>query len=169
MASSTNLIARSSGSIVFCKLEYCTKAKHDVWREYHTLNKQGFIYYIKDENSLQVACADNIFFYSIDQESLEPVLENVIDNYMDCNQLMFGPEEKYGITYKLNERSFQVFSKKYEHDFSLKLIDEDLEGSKCLELPSMDMFLISKHDRIVMYDIDTFKEIGDLALVIPET
>ena len=35
-----------------------------------------------------------------------PNLENVMYNYMSCNQMMIGSMRKYAITYKSNEKTF---------------------------------------------------------------
>ena len=38
--------------------------------------------------------------YLIDKETYMPNLENVMYNYMGCNQMMFGSKVRYGIAYK---------------------------------------------------------------------
>jgi hypothetical protein len=72
------------------------------WREYNMLNIRGFIFYIKGNVRIQITTDDNIYFYLIDKETFEPTLENVMFNFMGCNQMMFGSRVKYGITYKTN-------------------------------------------------------------------
>lgn len=52
---------------------------------------------------------DLIYFYIIDKQTFEPQLENVMYNYMKCTQMMFGKRVRYGITYKQNEMSFDVY------------------------------------------------------------
>ena len=44
-----------------------------------------------------------------------PVLENVMFNYTSCTQMMFGKKVKYGVTYKANEKSFDIYKKKMYH------------------------------------------------------
>lgn len=48
-------------------------------------------------------------------------------------------------------------------------MSENLEGSKGLELKSMDIFLCSKIDKVVMYDSMTFEELGDLPVKLLKT
>ena len=73
--------------------------------------------------------------------------------------MMFGSKVKYGITYKINQRSFIIYRRKYLHNYKVNVVDENLEGSKGLELKSMDIFLCSKIDKVVMYDSMTVEQI----------
>ena len=85
-----------------------------------------------------------------------PVLENVMNNYIKCNQLMLGSKARYCIGYKTNQRCFEIFKRKYTHNFRVKVSNESFEGSKCLEMVKTNTFLTTKIDRIIMYDSDTF-------------
>jgi len=49
------------------------------------LERRGFIYYIKGNIRIQITTDEKIFFYLIDKETFEPILENVMMNYMACN------------------------------------------------------------------------------------
>ena len=77
-------------------------------------------------------------------------------NFMYCNQMMFGSDLKNGITYKTNQNSFEVYSRKYYHNFCVPTVQNNMEGSKGLDLKTMNAFLITKVDEIIMYDSDTF-------------
>jgi hypothetical protein len=90
-------------------------------------------------------------------------------NYMNCTQMMFGSKVKYGIAYKNFQRSFVIYRRKYLHNFKVNVVDENLEGSKGLELKSMDIFLCSKIDKVVMYDSLNFEELGDLPIKLLKT
>lgn len=57
-----------------------------------------------------------------------------------------------------------IYRRKYLHNFKVNVVAENLEGSKGLELKSMDIFLCSKIDKVIMYDSLTFDEIGALPL-----
>ena len=63
-----------------------------------------------------------------------PELENVMYNFMGCNQMMFGKRVRYGISYKSNQKSFDVYTRKYMHNLRVNVNSEQLEGSKGLEL-----------------------------------
>ena len=160
------LIARSSSTILFFKIVYDEIRDRRVWKQYHVIPERGFIYYIKGNVRIQITTDEKIYFYLIDQETFEPELENVMYNYMNCNQMMFGSKVKYGITYKTNQRSFTIYRRKYLHNFKVPVIAENLESAKGLEIKSMDIFLVSKIDKVVMYDSLTFEEIGNLNITL---
>ena len=102
----------------------------------------------------------------IDQETFIPKLDNVMFNFMGCNQMMFGSKVKYGITYKTNQETFYMWTRKYMHDFRVSVAEENLEGSIGLEFSSMDAFLVSKVDKIVVYDAKNFKEIDTVPITL---
>ena len=97
----TALIARSSSDIVFFKIEKDEDGNRK-WKQYHMIERRGFIYYIKGNVRIQITTDDKIYFYLIDKETMMPILENVMANYMSCNQMMFGSKVRYGVTYKTN-------------------------------------------------------------------
>ena len=79
---------------------------------------------------------------------------------------MFGKKVKYGITYKTNQKSFDVHRRKFEHDFRVNVVEQDLDGSRGLPIDSMNAFLVSKIDTIYFYDIDSFSEIIDCKIKV---
>ena len=46
---------------------------------------RGFIYYIKGNTQISITTDDKIYLYLMNYETLEPSLENVINNYMQCS------------------------------------------------------------------------------------
>ena len=94
---------------------------------YKVINCRGFIYYIKGNVRIQITTDTKIFFYLIDKDTLQPIMENVMFNFMNCNQMMFGSKVKYSVTYKTNQRSFDIYRRKYWHDFKVPVSDENLE------------------------------------------
>ena len=87
-----------------------------------------------------------------------PELENVMFNYMNCTQMMFGSKVKYCITYKTNQKSFDIYTRKYEHDFRVNVINKNYNGSIGLPIMPINAFLVSNLDVINVYDVDTFEE-----------
>ena len=134
------------------------------WNLYHTINVRGFVYFIKGNIRIQVTTDDNIYFYLIDKKTLMPKLENVMMNYMCCNQMMFGSKVKYGISFKLNERSFNLYRRKFQHNLKVCIDDENFEGSTGLALPKHDIFLISKVDKMLIYDSITYQRVGEIPI-----
>lgn len=121
---------------------------------------RGFIYFIKGNIRIQVTTDELIYFYMIDHETLMPNLENVMFNYMQCSQMMFGSRVKYGITYKPNQKSFDVYRRKYTHDLQSQVNTESFEGSKAIELCSLGIFLVTKVDKVLLFNSKTFQECG---------
>lgn len=83
--------------------------------------------------------------------------------------MMFGSKVKYGITYKSNQRSFDIYTRKFTHDFMVPIMSENLEGSKGLELESMNAFLVSKVDKIIMYSTSKFEELDRVPIKLLES
>ena len=93
------LVTRSSSSILFFKIDPETGD----WTQYHKFEKmRGKIYFIRGNVRIQVTTDEKVYFYLIDKETFEPKLENVMFNFMQCSQMMFGAKVRYGITYKAN-------------------------------------------------------------------
>ena len=44
----------------------------------------------------------------------------------------------------------------------MPILNENLEGSICLELTTMNNFLVSNIDKIIMYDCETFEELDSV-------
>jgi len=65
---------------------------------------------------------------------------------MEANQMMFGVDTKYGVSYKSNERSFQIYRRKTLHVLKMNVNDRNFEGSKGVELITMNTFLVTKVD-----------------------
>jgi hypothetical protein len=126
------------------------------WQPYHTINVRGFVYFIKGNIRIQVTTDENIYFYLIDKKTFMPKLENVMMNYMNCNQMLFGSKVKYGISYKLNERSFNLYRRKYLHNLKVCVDDENFEGCTGLALQELNICLVSKVDQVLIYDCTTF-------------
>lgn len=150
------LVARSSGDILFFKIFKNEETGERKWDLYHSIEIRGLIYYIKGNVRIQITTDEKVYFYKIDKETLWPELDNVMYNYMNCNQMMFGSKVRYGVTYKTNQRSFDIYRRKYQHDFKVPINGENLEGSFGLELRNMRSYLVAKVDKITMYCADTF-------------
>lgn len=155
----TVLIARSSSQILFFKLELDEFTGNSDWQNFHIIEEGGNIFFIKGNKRIQIVTDDKIYFYLIDLETYEVTLENVMNNFMNCSVMMFGAKVKYGITFKSNEPSIDIYRRKYEHDFKVCTVEMDLDGSRGLPVMSMNAFLVSKIDTIKFFDIDTYKEI----------
>jgi len=83
--------------------------------------------------------------------------------------MMFGSKVKYGITYKVNQRSFDIYRRKYEHDFRIPVVSQNLEGSIGVELTLHNAFIVTQIDKIYIYHAETFKEISQIPISLLKT
>lgn len=150
------LIVRSSSNIYFFKQEFNKEAQERRWCLYHTIKVRGLIFYMKGPNKMQITTDHVIYFYIINKKTFMPELENVMYNYMGCNQLMFGTLVRFGISYKTNQRSFDIYTRKYMHNLRVCVNSLNLEGATGLELATSNVFLVTNIDKILMFDCDNF-------------
>lgn len=102
------LVVRSSRRILFFKIEENKQNDGDslyqciFWRLYHSVDLKGFVFYSKSRQNarIQVTTDRLIYFYKLNADTLEPVLENCMYNNMGCSQLMFAPARNFCLTYK---------------------------------------------------------------------
>ena len=80
--------------------------------------------------------------------------------------MMFGSRVRYCITYKTNQKSFDIYRRKYEHDFRVNVVEDNLDGSRGLPIESMNAFLVSNLNIIKFYDVDTYQEIKGSQITI---
>lgn len=147
------LVTVSSGSIIFFKIDEET----GLWTEYcKKENMRGQIYFIKGNVRIQIVTDEHIYFYLIDKKTFEPKLENVMYNSMQCSQMMFGSRVRYGITYKANQSNFQIYSRKYYHNFKVTIDTKNYEGALGQNLASMDAYLITDKFNIIINDNKDF-------------
>ena len=92
-------------------------------------------------------------------------------NYMMCNQMMIGAMKRYSITFKQNERSFDIYQRKYMHNLRACVDDGVWEGSQAVEIPKSNLVLISQVDQVIMFDNQDFTRCGEIPikLLITET
>jgi hypothetical protein len=88
----------------------------------------------------------------VDRDTLIPELENVMYNYMQCSFMMIGPKVRYCVTYKNSSRGLSIFRAKYVHNFKVNVENKNLEGSKILELQSINGFVVTTSNGIMLYD-----------------
>jgi hypothetical protein len=147
------LVTRSSSSILFFKIDPET----GLWKQYHRFdNMRGQIYFIRGNIRIQVVTDEKVYFYMIDTKTFIPTLENVMYNYMQCSMMMFGARVRFGITYKSNQPGCQFYTRKYFHNFKVAITNENYEGAKGCNLPSLNSYIISGKQRIGVYSCTNY-------------
>jgi hypothetical protein len=155
------LVIKSSGLILFFKQEFDEDLNRKKWVLYEEFEIRGFIYHIKGNVRLQVTSDDKIYFFLIDQETLEVSLQNTMLNHMGATQMMFGKMVKYCVTYKTNERAFDIYKQKQLHGFRVPILHENLERGGLIEIKRMNVFFMFKLDKIRVFDSFTLKQIDE--------
>ena len=80
-----------------------------------------------------------------------PRLDNVINNYMRCSQMMFGPRVNYCITYMTNQCGFDIYRRKFNHAFKAPIVHKNYDRCKSVELRQAGAFIVSKGNEINIY------------------
>ena len=81
--------------------------------------------------------------------------------------MMVGIKEKYSIAYKTNEKEFDLYRKKYEHDFKVAVVKEHFEGSKGLFLNQNNCLLVYAKSEVRFYKAVDYTLLPDHTLNIP--
>lgn len=103
LVNETALVTRSSSQILFFRQVVDEFTGERKWLNYHTIDEGGNLFYIKGNKRVQIITDEKIYFYTVDLKTYEVVLENQMNNFMNCSVMMFGPKVRYCITYKSNE------------------------------------------------------------------
>jgi hypothetical protein len=91
-----------------------------------------------------------------------PELENVMYNFMSCNQMMVGSMKRYAISYKHNEPCFEIYTRKNLHSIGVRVDDQNLEGSIALEVDSSKLILVSQIDKVLIYGSQSLNLCGKI-------
>jgi hypothetical protein len=97
------------------------------------------------------------------------VLENVMANYMGCSKMMFGRSKKSCITYKINEKAFEVSQRKFLHNLRIQVNSHNMEGAKAIEISSMKLIFVTKIEYLEMYSAKTFRKLGQIHIPLLKT
>lgn len=80
--------------------------------------------------------------------------------------MMFGSKVRYCITYKTNQRSFEVYRRQYEHNFKNLVHKANFEGSKGLTVKKTNRILVTDINRIHVINSENYKEMPDEEIVV---
>ena len=103
------LVAQCSEKINFYKRYLNKRENKTYWKLYHSLDHKGAIFFMRGNIRVNICTDDKIYFYLINNEQFEPRLENVMYNYMGCNNIIFSSDVSYAITYNVNMNQMSLF------------------------------------------------------------
>lgn len=128
---------------------------------YELYDMRGEIFYAIGNIRMQVTTVDKIYFYLVDEQKCSLCLENVMYNFMQCNQLMFGPRVLFAISYNYNEPDLIIYTRGHFHNFMVSL-DKDGKYSNAAgaNMPKTNEFIVSSTQHIATYDNRSFKQKG---------
>ena len=127
-----------------------------MWQVINTIKVRGSISWTTDTNRLEVTTNEQIYFYTIEDETFELTLENVMNNYMSCSQMMIDKSGLYSVAYKTNQKSLDIYSRKYMNDFRVQSISNNFEGSKAIEIESLNLILVTFEDELLWIQNKTY-------------
>jgi hypothetical protein len=73
-----------------------------------------------------------------------PVLENVMSNFINCSQMMFGSLVRYGISFKTNQPNFSIWVRKCFHNFKVAKTVDNMEGSQGANLSTLGQYVMTE-------------------------
>lgn len=148
------LVVRSSNSILFFK-------KIDgKWVQYHKIDDmRGQIYFIRGNIRIQITAESKIFFYLINKQTFMPELENVMNNFIQCSTIMFGPRVRYGVAYKVNQPGIEIISRRRYHNFKVCINSNSFEGAVGQELKKTNTYAMADDLGIGIYESLSFREV----------
>jgi len=88
------LLSKSSDSIIFYKRRKDEDKKFikGSWTEYTRLKEmRGTIFYCRGNTTIQCVTDEKIYFIEIDQKNGNPIIGNVMNNFMKCQNFLIGP------------------------------------------------------------------------------
>jgi hypothetical protein len=99
---------------------------------------------------------EHVYFYTIDESTFEPTIENVMLNYSSCSQMMIDKDGLYAVAYKPNQKAFDIFSRKYYNDLRVQSISKNFEGCKAIEIEKLNLVLVTHEDELLWVDNKTY-------------
>lgn len=163
------LIVRSSHKILFFKLEENKDTEKDEWQCYHSFDSQGRLSGNRCCSMFQIIQDDYILFYEIQNEDFIPKLENVMMNFLGCGMMIYGEEQTFCITFKMNQANFFIYQRKLNHDFMVTLNNEDFENSLGINIKGNNTFLVAREGEVIIYDDLSYEEQDRVDLGIGES
>lgn len=85
-----------------------------------------------------------------------PKLENCMNNFMQCSQMMFGTRVRYGITFKANQPGIQIYTRKFYHNFKVSITNKNFEGAVGSNLSTINAYVMAEKTQIGIYDQHNF-------------
>lgn len=73
-------------------------------------------------------------------------------NFLGCGMMIYGEEQTYCITYKMNQENFNIFQRNLNHDFMVRLNNQNYENSIGINIKGNDVFLVAHEGQVIVFD-----------------
>jgi hypothetical protein len=83
--------------------------------------------------------------------------------------MMIGAAKRYSITYKTNEKDFEIYRRKFMHNLRVCVNEKNFEGSKAVEMPLANFLLVSMVSEVLIIDNINYGVVGKLPINLLET
>lgn len=102
-------------------------------------------------------------------DDLQPRLVNVMLNFLECGMMIYGEEQKFCITFKMNQENFLIFQRKLNHDFMVTLNNQNFENSLGINIKGNNTFLVARDGEVIIFDDLSYEELDRINLNIGES
>ena len=88
---------------------------------------------------------------------------------MQCSVMMQDPKRLYCVAFKQNERFFEIYSRKYKHDYKLLVNQKamDIRNKAMIYMETLNSIIMCTGSYIRFYDTKTYQEHEYRAMSIP--
>lgn len=165
------LIVRSSSSILIFKKEQVEVDDDDgegtqlvwQWKQIHKIsNMRGQIYFVRGNTRFQITTEEKIYFFIFrDKVGLIPELENVMQNFMECSQMIIGSKVRYCVTFKAGQPDFSVFTRRQYHNFKVPLDVDNYEAALGANLGKFNQYVITQRRVVNIFNMRDFKQMQE--------
>ena len=66
-------------------------------------------------------------------------------------------------------KGYNIYRAKYVHNFKVNVENKNLEGSKVMELTTINGFMVTTKSGVLLYDSNNFQKIGALDITLLES
>lgn len=68
------------------------------------------------------------------------------------------------IAYKTNQKSFDIYQRKYDHNLRVCVNEKNLDGAMGVEMLELQMIIITNKDHLLVYDNKNFKHVKTIPI-----
>jgi hypothetical protein len=95
-----------------------------------------------------ITTAEKIYFYTLEAKTDEPLLENIIFNFMKCTNVVMGTRAKFFFSYTQLKQGFDIIKRKYFHHYEAPLTSDNFENCKGIEITAAKVLVLSNGTKL---------------------